>query len=248
MPTPATAVSSRRRDVLGPDGLPLLESGDRLDQRTFHALYERTPGGFKAELVGGVVYVASPTSSRHGFPHARCIHWLSAYRDETPGTEVADNTSNVLGNESEPQPDGFLIVLPKYGGQTTIDRKGYVHGPPELVAEVANSSVSIDLGAKRADYEKGKVREYVVFLVREQRVVWFVRRPDGFAELAPGPGGLLRSEVFPGLWLDPAGFFAPTTRRLMAALRRGLASPEHLAFAESLKARRASKRKPKPKE
>ncbi len=37
-----------------------LHSGDRMLRREFHRLYEKTPDGFKAELVGGTVYVASP--------------------------------------------------------------------------------------------------------------------------------------------------------------------------------------------
>ena len=199
---------------------PPFDNGDCLDQPTFHRLYEQTPEGFKAELIRGVVYVASPTSSHHGGPHARAIHWLATYTDFTPGIGVGDNGTNILGPEDEVQPDGFLILHPRFGGQTKIDRKGYVHGPPELVVEVANGSRAIDLNAKRIAYELAGVREYVVFEVKGSLIHWFVRRESGFEELQPGTDGVFRSEVFPGLWLHPKGFFAKSSKRMDHAPRR----------------------------
>jgi len=98
------------------DAVFQLENGARMDQKTFHALYLKTPDGFKAELIGGVVYVASPTPPRHGRPHARVVHWLGVYADDTPGTDVLDNTTNVLGTDSEPEPDACLVVLPSTAG------------------------------------------------------------------------------------------------------------------------------------
>ena len=37
-----------------------LVEGQRLDQPTFHALYEAMPPGTRAELIDGVVYMPSP--------------------------------------------------------------------------------------------------------------------------------------------------------------------------------------------
>jgi hypothetical protein len=41
----------------------------------------------------------------------------------------------------------------------------------------------------------------------------------------------LRSQVFPGLWLDPKALLNGDLKTVLAALREGLASPEHRAFA-----------------
>ncbi len=54
--------------------------------------------------------------------------------------------------------------------------------------------------------------------------------------------GRIRSEVFPGLWLDPAALFDKSARRLTAALERGLATPEHAAFVERMKELKARSR------
>ncbi len=45
----------------------------------------------KAELVEGVVYVASPVRIKnHGRPHAQIVGWLVTYSAATPGVDVGD--------------------------------------------------------------------------------------------------------------------------------------------------------------
>lgn len=215
--------------------IPPLENGDRLDQKTFHERYKATPEQFKAELIEGMVYVmASPLNPRHGRPHGKLIGWLSLYEEATPGTETLINTTDILGPESEPQPDAALLVLPKYGGQAREDADGYLEGAPEFVGEIASSSESIDLHGKRRDYERHGVKEYLVAAVRQRRVYWWVSRAGRFEPLAPGADGILRSEVFPGLWLDPEALLRHDLARLLSVLRQGLASPEHVAFVARL--------------
>ena len=71
-----------------------------------------------------------------------------------------------------------------------------------MVVEVASSSASYDLHSKLRVYEKHGVREYLVWRVRDEAFDWFVRRGDRFEKLPTAADGVLRSEVFPGLWLD----------------------------------------------
>ena len=216
--------------------LPPLENGERLDQKTFHARYEAMPEDTRAELIGGIVYMASPLSPRHGRMHKRVVHWLTEYEDATPGTEVYDNTTAILAEDSEPQPDAYLIVLPEKGGRTRLNEQDYLEGPPELIVEVALSSEDIDLHAKKDDYEKAGVREYIVVALRQQRVFWFISRNGQFEDQAPGSEGLFLSEAFPGLWLDPAALLRLDNGRVQEVLQQGLASPEHAAFVARLAA------------
>lgn len=218
-----------------PYGLPF-ENGDHLDQPTFHRLYLKTPDGVKAELIGGIVFVASPTSPRHGQPHLRLAGWLDQYANATPGTIGYDNTTSVLGPDSEPEPDLCLVIDPRCGGQTH-QRAGLMIGAPELVVEVSNSSVAVDLGRKKTDYEKAGVREYVVAVVDKQQVRWFENVAGEFVERLPA-NGVFRSAVFPGLWLYAAGAFSPNGRRIATTLRKGLATDEHKTFVAQLKSKR----------
>ncbi|WP_202804381.1 hypothetical protein [Baaleninema simplex] len=55
---------------------------------------KRMPHVKKAELVEGVLYVASPLRYRqHGQPHSDIMAWLGVYRAVTPGGYCANNTT-----------------------------------------------------------------------------------------------------------------------------------------------------------
>jgi Uma2 family endonuclease len=216
--------------------LPSLENGDRLDQKSFHERYQAMPEHVRAELIGGIVHMPSPLKFPHGKNHSGILRWLFAYEDATPGTLVLENTTVILGPESEPQPDTCLLIFP--GGQTFENEDAFLEGPPELIVETASSSESIDLHRKKDDYKKAKVGEYIVLAVRKKQVHWFVLHRGKFKELKPGPDGILRSEVFPGLWLDPAALIRGDRQRVLEVLRQGLASPEHMAFVSKLAAKK----------
>jgi len=227
------------------DAVFILENGARMDQPTFHRLYLKTPPKFRAELIAGVVHVSSPVSGGHGGPHAKLVGWLLNYVRGTPGIAVYNDTTMIMNDDTEPQPDATLLIEKRYGGQTWMDRKQYFHGAPEFAAEIAHSTASIDLGTKKAAYEKAGVCEYVVFSVIEQQVDWFIRRSGQLEPLAAAENGVLKSEIFPGLWLHPAAFFKPSMSRLFAVAQKGLDSPEHAAFVANLEARRKTQ-SPKP--
>jgi Uma2 family endonuclease len=129
------------------------------------------------------------------------------------------------------------MIEPARGGQARISDDDYVEGAPELVAEVASSSVSFDLHLKKKLYKEYGAREYLVWRVIDDQVDWFVLRNDEFEPLPPGPDGILRSEVFPGLWINPSALLRADIAAALETLRLGLASPEHAAFVDRLKPR-----------
>src|SRR5437588_12933187 len=90
-----------------------LQTGDRMNGEEFHRLYERAREHFKAELIGGIVYVASPRRRRHGNKHLRLGTLFSMYEGVTPGVEAGDNATILLGEDGEPQPDLYLRILPE---------------------------------------------------------------------------------------------------------------------------------------
>jgi Uma2 family endonuclease len=218
------------------DAGPALENGDRLTRPEFERRYEAMSLLKKAELIEGVVYVPSPVRHRqHGSPHAHLIGWLFQYTASTPGVEVGDNSSVRLDLDNEPQPDALLFIDPTCGGQVRISDDGIIEGAPELVAEVASSSVSYDLHAKLHVYRRSGVREYLVWRVLEQEIDWFVLRDGQYERLSLDAQGLVRSEVFPGLWLDPAALLRGDLATVLAVVQQGLASHEHDAFVTRLR-------------
>ena len=220
------------QDTLQPSAagrVPPLRAGDHLTRDEFERRYEAMPHLKKADLIEGVVYMPSPVSAEeHGEPHFDFITWLGVYRAHTPHVRGGDNSTLRLDLDNEPQPDGYLRLAPECGGQARLVG-GYVTGAPELIAEISASSASYDLHEKLNAYRRNGVREYVVWRVWDAAVDWLVLRSGGFERL-PLIEGIYKSEVFPGLWLDPAAVVRGDLAGVLQVLEQGLASPAHAAF------------------
>lgn len=147
--------------------------------------------------------------------------WAGTYAARTPGVGCADNATVRLDLDNEPQPDVLLRRLPDRGGQTQIGPEGYVEGAPELVVEVAASSVSYDLHDKLRAYRRNGVREYLVFRVDDQEVDWLALRSGVYECLPADDTSILRSEVFLGLWLDVPALLRGDGAALLACLEQG---------------------------
>jgi Uma2 family endonuclease len=216
-----------------------LVEGQRLDQPTFHALYQAMPPNTRAELIDGVVYMPGPVGRAHGRAHVPVMIWLDYYAENTPGVEVLDNATTILGWKSEPQPDGLLRILPECGGRSH-DEKDYIHGAPELVVEVSKATRYVALGPKLGDYERAGMLEYVLRAINPDEIFWFGQEQGALVQRPSGDDGLYRSTVFPGLWLDPVALVTGDRRRIRAVLDLGCATPEHAAFVARLAGARVS--------
>jgi len=218
---------------------PVLRAGDRLSRDEFERRYHAMPPDIKAELIEGVVHMPSPVRIRsHGTPHYLLGTWITIYWGNTPGTLGGGDATVRLDPGNEPQPDGVLMRVS--GGTARIDEDDYITGSPELVAEIGASSAGIDRTAKFRAYQRNGIQEYVLILPLEGRIDWFALRDGAYEPLAADAEGIVRSEAFPGLWLDPEAFLRLEVATVLATLQRGLASPEHTAFAESLRGENAS--------
>lgn len=222
--------------VVQPDEPPPLQAGDRLSRAEFERRYHARPEIKKAELVEGVVYVVSPVHfKQHGFPHSQIVTWLGVYLAATPGMLAGgDNATVRLDFENEVQPDALLRLEPAQRGKSRVTEDDYLEGPPELIVEIAASSAAYDLHDKRRVYARNGVQEYLALQMYEQRVDWFVLREGVYETLTPDANGVLRSQVFPGLWLQPAAFWSGDLATMLDVLREGVASPEHAAFVARL--------------
>ncbi|GAB4306168.1 MAG: Uma2 family endonuclease [Oscillatoriaceae cyanobacterium] len=213
---------------LQPPIYPPLENGDRLSYREFERRYAAMPTDQKAELIEGVVYMASPLRfTTHAKPHAELIGLLWTYKMATPGTEIGIEPTVRLDSDNEFQPDGVLLIS---GGSSQISPEGYIQGSPELVVEIAASSAAIDLGDKKRVYRRNGVQEYLVWQIFDQKLDWFYLEEGVYQSLSPNEQGILCSRVFPGLWLNGTELLQNNLAAVLKTLQAGLASPEHQAF------------------
>ncbi|MCP2727215.1 Uma2 family endonuclease [Limnofasciculus baicalensis] len=96
--------------ISSPLTIPPLENGDKLTRAEFERRYEAMAEVKKAELIEGVVYMASPVCAKsHGKPHGAIMGWLVACEAATPGVEALDNTTLRLNADNEPQPDAIEV-------------------------------------------------------------------------------------------------------------------------------------------
>jgi Uma2 family endonuclease len=213
--------------------IPPLENGDHLSRAEFERRYAAMPHLKKAELVEGVVYVASPLRIRsHGEPHGDLITWLGVYKASTLGVVLGIEPTVRLDPDNEPQPDAVLFVP---GRQAQIGSEDYIEGAPELVVEVAASSAAIDLHDKKRAYHRNGVQEYVVWRTLEGQLDWFLWESQGYVAQVPDEQGILRSQTFPGLWLALPALLAGDLRQVLSVVQEGLKTPEHETWVEELK-------------
>jgi Uma2 family endonuclease len=213
--------------------IPPLESGDRLTRHEFEHRYAAMPHIKKAEFIEGVVYLASPVRFRsHGQPHGQLMTWLGIYQVSALGVELGDNATVRLDLDNEPQPDAMLLIDEKFGGQARISEDDYIEGAPELVVEVAASSASIDLHDKKKAYRRNGVQEYIVWQVLDNKLDWFSLHNGEYILLEADADGVIKSQVFPGLWLAVTEFLAGNMTKVLAVLQQGLNSTEHTNFVQ----------------
>lgn len=213
--------------------IPPLANGDKLNRYEFERRYNAMSNLKKAELIEGIVYMPAALRFRsHGQPHGWILTWLGTYEAATLGVALGVEPTVRLDLDNEPQPDAVLLINEEAGGQARLSDDDYITGAPELIVEIAASSVSIDLHAKKQAYRRNGVKEYIVWRVLDQQLSWFYLERGEYLELSADSNGIVQSQVFPGLWLAVADLLAGNMQRVLSVLQTGLQSPEYAAFIQ----------------
>ena len=212
---------------------PLLKHGEKLTRDEFERRYEAMPHLKKAELIEGVVYMPSPVRTDiHSDPHARIMTWLGVYWTATPGVQCADNATVHLDPDNEAQPDALLRI--DEGGTSLLNDKGYIEGAPELIVEIAGTSVDYDLHEKLEVYYRNGVAEYIVWRTQERKLDWFRLVNEEYVPMSPDADELIESQAFPGLRLAVNALIGGDLATVLSELQKGLETAEHAAFVERL--------------
>src|SRR6185369_8474486 len=132
-----------------------LQPGDTMSSAEFLRRAEACHGDERVELIDRIVFMFPPLGTEHGAPDGIISMWLGHYVAYTEGTEHFLNTTLIVDGNSTVQPDSVLCTKPQDGGRLSITKRGrYLSGTPELVCEIATSSVSIDLHRKFDVYQR----------------------------------------------------------------------------------------------
>jgi hypothetical protein len=206
--------------------IPLLENGDRLTRHEFERRYSAMPYRFTesntAELIEGIVYMASPLRIRsHAQPHSQMVTWLGLYQANFPNLILGIEPTIRLDLDNEPQPDAVLF---RSGGNASITDDDYIAGAPELMVEISASTVSIDLHDKKNAYRRNGVQEYVVWRTLDREIDWFSLQNGAYIRLEPNAKGVVKSQIFSGLWLAVESMMAGNMTDVLSVLRSGVES------------------------
>ena len=155
--------------------------------------------GKKADLIDGVIYMASPDNTCANELNGWLFFLLSGFvQRKKRGKVYVSRVAFRLDKYNGPEPDiGFV----KRSSLRRI-RYGHVLGGPDLAVEIVSpDSIDRDYAKKRDLYERSGVGEYWIVDELFQKITVLRLGKDGrFEEVAPEEG-VFRSKVVKGFWL-----------------------------------------------
>ena len=155
----------------------------------------------KADLIDGVIYMASPENTDAN----NLFMWLAGLMDgyvrkrrlgRVFGTRVAFRINEV----NSPEPDIAFVRTDRLH----LVHRGFVAGPPDLAVEIVSpDSIDRDYRRKREQYRRAGVSEYWIVDEMEQTVTLLRLDPRRrYLEVKPRKG-VLHSEALSGFWIRP---------------------------------------------
>jgi len=171
----------------------------------------------KADLIDGVIYMASPDTTDAN----ALFMWLGAlmtyYVEEKDlGKVYGIRVAFRVDEHNGPEPD---IAFVKKSRLERVGR-GSVNGPPDLAVEIVSpDSVDRDYEKKRRLYERTGVAEYWIIDELEKKVTLLRVGETGVYQQVPPRSGILRSKVMKGFWLREAWLWQEKLPRPLKTLR-----------------------------
>ena len=158
------------------------------------------PDGQKADLLDGVIHVASPDSPEAAEVYVFLIEILSPFvRRRGLGKIYGPRSAFRLSQFYAPEPD--LAFVRK--DRLHLWKKSYFQGAPDLAIEIISpDSVERDTVVKRRAFEEAGVQEYWMVDLLQGVCIFLRLEGDRYREAALESDSIFRSGVLPGFWLD----------------------------------------------
>jgi Uma2 family endonuclease len=176
------------------------------DVWTFEQFCERIPDGMKADLIDGVIYVASPDNLKHYETDYWLAEVLNRYlrKRKIKGRVFGFRIAFRLDDENGPEPD-LAYVCPE---RVHLIRKTHIQGPPDWALEIVSpSSVERDYEKKLKQFERFGVREYWIIDPLEERMSCYRLGKNGKYKEVRARDGKMHSQAIPGFWVKPEWFW-----------------------------------------
>ncbi len=183
-----------------------MSTAARIKPYTFDDFCFLVADGQKADLIDGVIYIASPDN----FDANQINLWLAGLMDDYAqaknlGAVFISRVALRLDKKNGPEPDiGFIRRERK-------DRikRGFIDGPADVVVEIVSpDSVDRDYIKKRAQYERYRVREYWIIDETKQTTTFLRLDKSGKYREVRLRNGEFHSKSLTDFWFRPEWLWA----------------------------------------
>jgi Uma2 family endonuclease len=193
-----------------------MATADKGSAITFDEFCRVVDGKQKADLIDGVIYMASPDNTDAN-ALAGWLFWvIQGYVEEKDLGEVFVNrVAFRLSDSNAPEPDIAFVRK----GRLKAVKRGFVQGPPDLAVEVVSpESVQRDYDKKRGQFERFGVREYWIVDEPEKKFTLLRLRQGNLREVRARKGEIV-SVAVPGFWLRPEWLWQKPLPKRSSTLR-----------------------------
>jgi Uma2 family endonuclease len=198
-----------------------MASAPRIQRFTFDDFCVLVKHGQKADLIDGVIYMASPDNTNANELAAWLISLVYDYvQVKRLGKVYHSRVALRLDDWNSPEPDLLFMRT----SRLHLVKKGFIAGPADLAVEIVSpESIERDYQKKRALFEAAGVLEYwIVDEMKHQVTLLRLSRKGKYRQVRP-KNGELQSQVLPGFWFRPEWFWQDPLPMKMEILEQILA-------------------------
>jgi Uma2 family endonuclease len=169
----------------------------------------------KADLLDGVIYIASPESPEDNELGGWLYRLMSEFADQTnQGNCYYTRVAFRIADKRGPEPDVAFVAKERL----YIVERGFIDGPPDIAVEIVSpDSVERDYNLKTNIYEAAGVREYWIIDPDQQRVTFLRLQGQQFVEIMPRDGRY-ESQVLAGFYFLTEWLWSKERPSVMAIL------------------------------
>jgi len=176
---------------------PLSPDSDLVTVEEFYCL---VPDGQKADLIDGVIYLASPDTRRSDRLGGFIKFLMQGYAAvQGLGEVYGSRFAFELSQFRAPEPDAAFVRTERLH---LVNERRMVGGPDIAVEIVSRESRQRDYGEKKQFYADAGVSEYWIIDPLQQRVEFHRLRAGRYEPVPLEQNRIFRSAVLEGFWLD----------------------------------------------
>jgi Uma2 family endonuclease len=193
----------------------------RKGTETFEEFCRKVREDQKADLIDGVIYMASPENTEANDLYTWLVSLIHDFVEERElGKVFSQRVALRLDDHNGPEPD-ILFIKAEHADRI---QRGHILGPADFVIEIVTpDSVERDYEKKRDQYARFGIPEYWIIdeELRELTQLRLSARKK-YREVR-SRGGVVQSETLTGFWLRPEWLWQGPRPKVLSILKQLLA-------------------------